>query len=287
MTNLSGQDAKVLASIKQQIANKPVNTRVFTIPPAVAEELLDTCNSANRPFKPSVIDKVAGDLQDGNWFVTGDTLKFDRRGVLRDGQNRLGACVQSGLKLTTHIAFNIDPAAFPFLDSGKKRTPADALAVSGVKNYNLAAGAVRWARLLDTNKVPLRTTFTPAEILDFYKSTYRGIEAGASQARRINNAYKQLPAAQMLGIGWHLSKISKSSWDQFADDLQTGSRKNKPALKLITELHKMTTQPGQRVHDGVRCAMVINAWNHFRKGTMARHNNALTWNPGDPFPTAE
>ena len=56
-----------------------------------------------------------------DWYLTGDCLKFDADGVLRDGQNRLRSSVTSGVPFLTHVVFAIPPEAFDVLDSGTVR----------------------------------------------------------------------------------------------------------------------------------------------------------------------
>jgi hypothetical protein len=60
----------------------------------------------------------------GSFSLTGDTIKFGTDGLLKDGQNRLAAVVRSGVSLSTHTVFGIEPLLFDRMDIGKNRTGA-------------------------------------------------------------------------------------------------------------------------------------------------------------------
>ena len=81
--------------LKDLVANKPANSVVMTFTPVVAEYILDNMNVGNRPQKPSRIVRYAADMANDKWSVTGESIKFGADGKLKDGQNRLAACVRS------------------------------------------------------------------------------------------------------------------------------------------------------------------------------------------------
>ena len=66
-----------------------------TITPALATRYLGK-NSGNRPTKTRAVRSYTNDMETGHWYVTGDTIKFDEEGILRDGQHRLYAIIESG-----------------------------------------------------------------------------------------------------------------------------------------------------------------------------------------------
>src|SRR5260370_32986795 len=119
---------KTLERIRSYVKHAPEHSRVFTITPPIAEGLLLDYNSGNRPKKPKAIARYAEDMAAQRWSVTGDTIKFSKR--LRDGQNRLAACVRSGVPFRTYIVFGIDDDAFDRMDQGRNRSGSDILAIA-------------------------------------------------------------------------------------------------------------------------------------------------------------
>jgi hypothetical protein len=91
------------------IRRPPTNSRVIEFSPKLAEHILTKLNLNNRPMKTAKIKKYAEDLAEGLWGLTGDTIKFGTDGLLKDGQNRLSACVRAGRPMASHAVFGIDP----------------------------------------------------------------------------------------------------------------------------------------------------------------------------------
>jgi hypothetical protein len=121
--DLPDQHKRALMAIDRFIANPPDNSRVFWITPEMATYLLEKYNIANRPHKPTKIGLYASAMQAGEWRLTGDTLKFSDRGILRDGQNRLLAGAAGGSPFQSHVVFGVPDEFFSAMDQGKNRVP--------------------------------------------------------------------------------------------------------------------------------------------------------------------
>ena len=65
---------------------------MITVTPEIAQEFLER-NHNNRKIKPRKVDKFAYQLSQGQWITNGDTIRFDVKGTLIDGQHRLKAVV--------------------------------------------------------------------------------------------------------------------------------------------------------------------------------------------------
>jgi hypothetical protein len=99
-------------------------------------------------MKPAKIKKYAADLANGLWGLTGDTIKFGTDGMLKDGQNRLSACLRVGKPMISHVVFGIDPQLFARMDIGKNRTGGDVFAIAGISYAGHVAATVRWLLIL-------------------------------------------------------------------------------------------------------------------------------------------
>ena len=93
-----------------------------------------------RPRHNTSVKQYAADMVNGNWRLTGETLKFNLSGKLFDGQNRLFAVIEAdkmrpGIIIEFAFARGIDDSAMFLVDSGPQRTPADALRIAGVNKY--------------------------------------------------------------------------------------------------------------------------------------------------------
>jgi hypothetical protein len=119
-----------------------VRSRVQTITPARAAEWL-TANTTNRPLSRPVVRSFAEAMHRGEWLVTHQGIAFDVNGVLVDGQHRLAAVIEADQPVEMTVFTDVPEGAFDVLDTGKRRTAADVLAIEGEKNSILLAAMVR------------------------------------------------------------------------------------------------------------------------------------------------
>jgi hypothetical protein len=84
------------------------------------------------------------DLRTNNWRYIHTGVAFDWNGVLQDGQQRLIAIERAGIAAEVMISAGMDPANFPVIDTGRKRTAAQALTRAGATvNPTLGAATLR------------------------------------------------------------------------------------------------------------------------------------------------
>jgi hypothetical protein len=119
-----------------------VRSRVQTITPARASEWL-TANTTNRPLSRATVRSFAEAMRRGEWLVTHQGVAFDERGVLVDGQHRLAAIVEADQPVEMTVFTEVPEGTFDVLDTGKRRSAADVLAIEGEKNSTLLAAMVR------------------------------------------------------------------------------------------------------------------------------------------------
>lgn len=277
-------DENVLKRIAKCIASPPENSRVFTITPGIAEELLKLYNHGNRSPKPANIKRYAADMTANEWAETGDNLKFSNAGTLRDGQNRLMACVQAGVPFTTHVVFGRDEASFDRMDRGKQRDPGDVVGMAGIQNAVVIAAAVRWAHLIDSGTVKKRNTYEPREILRLYNERYSQLQEFVAPA---SNIYRQTghPKSLVIALLYHFNKANPDKAQRFSDAWQAGQWSGKfKAIGIMQQaIATLHTASMGRVHDTVRAALVVKAWNLFASGRTGRKNE-IEWSLAEDFP---
>lgn len=285
-SGLNESETKALAAINRFVSDPPDNTRVFWINPIMAQYLLDRYNLANRAKKPGKITEYSSAMKAGDWKLTGDTLKFSDRGLLRDGQNRLMACVASGMPFQTHVVFGIDDDFFRVMDQGKNRGGADLLHIAGVKNSGIVSPAVRWAHLFESKTVPQRTTFTPTELFDMYNSTYSDVSNFVSAAEAIKRVL-HYPAGFMAGGLYHLSQVDAVAAAEVGKALANNNLTGKffAFERMRFRLKELSDAAQGRVHDTVRAALLIIAWNLYRDGRKGTKKD-FEWDISKPFPEA-
>jgi len=294
--DLPEKDHKALTAIERFITDPPDNSRVFWITPAMATYLHAKYNVGNRPEKPAKIGEYRAVMEKHEWRLTGDTIKFSNKRLLRDGQNRFRACMESGEPFQTHVVFGINDEFFVVMDQGKNRGGADLLAIKGVKHSTIVSAGVRWAHLYATDTVQQRTTYKPPEIVQLYDDRYSDMQAPGdvppspvvSWAMAVYHA-QGWPPGFVCGTLYHLAKIDEKAAADFAKAMSTDNFKGKyKPLELMRTALNPAGAAKMRIHDTVRAAMMLIAWNLVRSGKKGTPKDFI-WFPADPrfpFPTA-
>ncbi|MBV9134272.1 MAG: hypothetical protein JO318_16325, partial [Chloroflexi bacterium] len=114
----------------------------MTITPELAQEWLNR-GGTNRKTTRRRIEAMAAAIQRGEWQLTGEAIKLDNEGRVRDGQNRLNAIVQAGISVRSVVATGVGEDAFDVMDTGRSRNAADVLHIHGYPSQNALAAAAR------------------------------------------------------------------------------------------------------------------------------------------------
>jgi hypothetical protein len=277
-------DKEKIELIERSMENPPVGSLVLEISPSVASRLLKY-NESNRPRKPGKIAEYADDMADGVWKLTGDTIKFSNQLRLRDGQNRLMACVRSNRSFTTHIVFGIDDDAFPWMDQGKPRGGSDVFTIAGVKEAAKVATIVRWLLLFENNRVKTRDSFRPSQLQDAYNNFDASLIASAAKIAGGIYSVDRTPTGVVGALFYICSKRNAKLADQFFCSWRTGhfTDRAKPLQKALKVINGIKANSSGRMHDVVRAAILVTAWNlavSGKPGTASSFN----WQTSMDFP---
>lgn len=116
-----------------QFFSRPVNTqddwqtRLETITPQRAKQILADSNFDNRKLKLRTVENYAAMMRAGEWRTTPETLSVATNGRLLNGQHRLHAIVRSGVACTFLFVYGVDESVYAVLDRGARRSVADAI----------------------------------------------------------------------------------------------------------------------------------------------------------------
>jgi hypothetical protein len=97
----------------------------------LASHILTNYNTANRSLNDAHLQSIVRDIKNGNWIDgTGTMVSFSKSGELIDGQHRLAAIAKAKKPLPLSFKFGLDEAAKRVIDTGRKRTYADLIAMT-------------------------------------------------------------------------------------------------------------------------------------------------------------
>jgi hypothetical protein len=276
-----------ITRLQNLIKKPPPNSEIIEYSPELADYILTNLSIGNRPKKLAKIKRYAQDLVEGRWGMTGDTIKFGSNGVLRDGQNRLAACIRAGKSFRSHTVFGIDPDLFTRMDVGKNRTPADVFSIAGIPYANHVAGSVRWLLILTGDNPGDRgAQFSNETLLQAYREKFDTdkLEHSIQCALAVRRSTRH-PVAPLAALHYLFAEKDAPLADAFFDEwaMDRAKRARAPTRYLQRRLVEVARQSNQRLHENVRNAFIIRAWNAYlaeRALTKIEMQHA----PGDKMP---
>lgn len=243
-----------------------VEYHLVHVTPKIAEQWLDR-NTNNRRLRRSDVEKLKRDLTNGSFLENGDTFRFDKDGVLIDGQHRATAVVESGVSVHALVVTNLSPEVQRTIDDNLKRTMADHLAFEG-ESQGATLGAIT-RRIIMWERGHVRNTgaYKPSvqEQFDFIAVNPR-ITAAVDAINRYRR--KKLLPPSIIGLGWWLfSQLDREECEDFFGQLNDGFmlERGNPVATLREKLIDFGKRPG-RIPEDYILAIAIKAWNACRDG---------------------
>ena len=255
------------------------------ITPDRARRDLEAAKGKNyRQISDHWVEKLADDFINGRHELTYKPIEYDKDGILHDGQHRLMAVIQSGMTLPFFVVYGSEPTTCE--GNVKKRCAADHLAHAGAKNKNETAATIQLLILwMDGNMKNLGSdTASTSEVMAAYE-LFPEIETYVEEARKVRFRGMKGCSATSIALAGFVSctQTNTATFNQltkFVDEIKHGTGEVGSATRWLHDGYLSGKYHGQKV----RTAVVIKAWNAFRKGKkLAR----LTYSLDEKFPEIE
>lgn len=265
------------------VPKKKLVTDVVTITPAVAQRWLEEMNPENRPVSWRHVNAYAEAMLRGEWHLNGEAIKMSDSRLI-DGQHRLAAIVKAGIPVEMLVVYGLDDSTFTTVDTGKRRSFSDLLAIRGYRDRHALAVLVSLVTRHEVNH-DLRKTHGvhfSYQQLEATLERHPGLPdmvAGAQQTRK-RLGMMPGPASYLY---WLFGLIDAQDRNAFFHQLQTGSGlATDSAVRLYRErLINDGSKGTGRLTNYDQIALGIKAWNHYRGGTPCRQ---LVWRSGGSQP---
>lgn len=243
------------------------DVKVMDIDPELAEKWLGS-NQHNRNIRERLVDALSGAIARGEWVFNGDTIRFDEKGKLADGQHRLLAVIKSGKPIKSIVVTGLETSAQETMDSGAKRTLPDVLRLRGETNTALLAAAIRlhWRYhntfedlmsryLMPTNQQLLKHL----ELNPHLREATRRGGLLVAHIRGLGSVYATAYAL--------FAEASDTDVEYFFEKLVTGTElsADSPIYHLRQFLLRQS-EKRDRPRQEIQLAMWIKAWNAYRDG---------------------
>lgn len=230
----------------------------------------------NRPLSRQRVIQYAAAIRRGEWQLTGDSIKLDSEGRIRDGQNRLTAVVESGIPIQSLVVRNVTEEAFDVMDSGKGRGAPDVIAMHGLPNRFATAAVARTLLLIERYGRPEpKSLFSHPEWVPSAVEQVRYVEAhrdeitlGLHHAERVRKIRFNGGLGLWGSVFVLLMRTDKLALELFADSLVSGANlpKNSPILRLRNLAMNPRNSQQSKAGREILMAIIIKCWNAWRLG---------------------
>lgn len=194
-----------------------MRTEIIKITPELASEFLRK-NMVNRTPNDKRVKSYAEDMKAGRWQENGESIKFNVKGDMIDGQHRLMAIIKSGVTVKTAVTYDISDEV-SIMDRGRNRSTTDTLLIGGLDKSlanNMMIGVVRFHFAVQSSK----TNVSDFEIEDFlvkHEETFIKISQLSKQhsggikmkQQPVRNSVYMLAMFYALDTGVDFSKIQE------------------------------------------------------------------------------
>lgn len=255
----------------------PLRTEMVEVTPDVAREWLESM-AANRNLSRANMESLAEAMDDGRWHDDGSPIRFNRSGQLIDGQHRLSAIILTGTPRTFLVVWGVPDKAMTTLDTGKSRSRGDVLKIHDpqlVNVTNVAATVgmmIRWTKGYRNHY--LRTVpVNNDEVVEFYEAYRDDVMDATRHGGRLSKATAAGSPMAFALCFWLFQMLNAEDAEFFWDRLVDGSglEIGSPVYALRELLaREARTNTRERLRSDVITALIIKAWNAYRRGEEIR-----------------
>ena len=103
-----------------------IHTETILVTPEMAREWLKR-NVVNRKLSHAYVDKLVWDIRRGKFDFNHESVGFNVRDELIDGQHRLSAIEKAGIRVRLRVSFNVPAEYGSTMNVGRSRSAADIL----------------------------------------------------------------------------------------------------------------------------------------------------------------
>lgn len=269
--------ATTLKSNLKSSASRELLEQRFTISPIMAKHILDKHNKRNRTLNEHHMSSIARDIKNGNWIDgTGSMISFAKDGSLMDGQHRLAAIVSAKRPLKLSVKFGLEKEAQRVIDTGRKRTYSDFIAMSEGMDSPYKAERASVTRMLFGF---LNDPHTPCQYAKHHKPTQSDLIDVAKEFREdIAKAVSLVCAPGLvtkITVGSHaafaavLMRHSEYSEyiEEFFDLLGTGANLDADDPIMVIR-NRFMIRPDLRTATmkDASIGLLLKGWNHWING---------------------
>jgi hypothetical protein len=253
-----------------------IETRVVEYSPEMAERILKERNTTNRKVNKISVNLLSKEMEKGKWVFNGDSIRFNEKGVLIDGQHRLLSIIKSNKSQTIMTITGLDVDTFETIDVGMKRSSSDIMSIYGIEDPTLTASIVKFIYAFKGGKFSAnRNTvrnLNNQEIMPYYY-TLDGITDSVEFTKRMKKEGEGLISPSIIG-GMHylMTKVDVKMGNDFIEKacLGTNLEDESPIKALRNKLIKAKVNNKYKLTNLDMLANIAQTWNLYKEGVKVQ-----------------
>lgn len=281
-----------------QINYGNLTIEIKNVTPEMASEILAEHNGLNRKINKRHVSALALNMEKGTWKFNGDSIRFDNKGNLIDGQHRLSAIVESNKPMTMLFVSGLDTSIIRTIDQEvKPRNLNDILKMDNVKYASQVASClnryfaikVNCASFIDSNRTygssaatsvnVTKADYTVYDKYDEYNQYTDFWQSVVKYALNCNHTLNILKVAEIAAIFAYLVHDKLHPIDEvkgFFDRIFFDQTDCALLLKFRTIFtnDKLSVSP---MMPKTRSGLLIKAWNMYHANQW--DNTDISYNP--------
>lgn len=246
-------------------------------------------NTHNRRINQATVATYAQAMKEGRWLQGGaDAIKIASDGTILNGQHTLTAITQAEVPIEVVVYRDVPPEAQEVMDTGLKRSFANALSMAGESDPNNMAAAtnmlyywdkgLRGSGLTSMGGSLVKRAQIP-QLVAFFNENRDDIRAGVAAASKVRKQVRV--GTRILSLANIVfNRIDTDDTAYFFERLETGEQlvKTDPIYQLRKRLQEESMKLSQgRIASAVLLGLVMKAWNLYRDGEQVQ---VLIYRPG-------
>jgi hypothetical protein len=217
-----------------------MRTKIETITPERAQRDLAAASKGGkrsvnfRPLRPGHVRRLARALLNGGWDENGETIKYDDKDRLVDGQHRFAACVKANKSFKTVVVYGVDSVVD--VDSGLRRSVAQVLTkMRGTKHSSLLARTLRVMARYEAGRIHMKRSGnnepSNREVLEGY-DRHQGL---SDSVERYAGSAHVCRVAGLAFAHYVMRQTSPRLADAYFDQIAFGGGSRKSPANMVRE----------------------------------------------------
>jgi len=261
--------------------------RIEQITPEIAKDYLKA-NIENRKVRRDIVSSLAEKMSSGKWSENGESIIFDKNGVLKDGQHRLHAVIKAKHSYQAVIVSGVETDVMETIDIGKNRTLGDILYLNGYTSVNLLASTAK--AIIIYNRRQQKGTQSSKRVdngvgLGYVSKHYKTLKQYINVAQKINQKSTRANSATFVALALHIVAKGKPPTDlheEFIKKITGVSVLEGTASAWFFSLQQKAKKDRIRLNEYWKVGILIQAWNLLVQGdALIRY---LKFDVEDPLP---